>query len=119
MSRRLRWNVRFGGNRPFAGGRLHGKRRFDVSICRYGVVHDFGLHGQNWWLYTTQFLAWYDCDSGTIDVDKEPTNLVVVGISAGTPALVAKACNGGGVASSGGYTTCLESLNPTGPNQTA
>jgi hypothetical protein len=46
----------------------------------------------------------------TIDVDKEPTNLVVVGMPTGTPALVGKACNRGGVASSGGYTACLSNL---------
>ncbi|MGB7620820.1 MAG: hypothetical protein WBN92_00565, partial [Terriglobia bacterium] len=43
----------------------------------------------------------------TIDVDREPFNLVVVGIPTGTPALVGKACSRGGVASSGGYTACL------------
>jgi hypothetical protein len=51
----------------------------------------------------------------TIDVDKEPTNLVVVGIPTGTPALVGKACNRGGVASSGGYTACLSNTAFTGP----
>ena len=51
----------------------------------------------------------------TIDVDKEPTNLVVVGIPTGTPALVGKACNRGGVASPGGYTVCLSNPAFSGP----
>jgi hypothetical protein len=51
----------------------------------------------------------------TIDVDKEPTNLVVVGIPTGTPTLVGKACNRGGVASSGGYTACLSNTAFSGP----
>jgi hypothetical protein len=51
----------------------------------------------------------------TIDVDKEPTNLVVVGISQGTPALVANTCSRGGVASSGGYTACLSNPAFNGP----
>jgi hypothetical protein len=51
----------------------------------------------------------------TIDVDKEPTNLVVVGMPTGTPALVAKNCSGGGVASSGGYTVCLANNAFNGP----
>ncbi len=51
----------------------------------------------------------------TIEVDKEPTNLVVVGISQGTPALVANTCSRGGVASSGGYTACLSNPAFNGP----
>ena len=43
----------------------------------------------------------------TVNVDLEPASLVVVGIPQGTPALVAAVCDRGGVASPGGYSTCL------------
>ena len=49
----------------------------------------------------------------TVQVDREPSNLVVVGIGQGTPALVAEKCSQGGVASSGGYTACLSNLSFT------
>ncbi len=55
----------------------------------------------------------------TVSTDKEIAPVVSVSNNGGNPIQVAMRCSGGGVASPGGYTTCLESVTGSNPNQTA
>ena len=51
----------------------------------------------------------------TVSVDREPTNMVVVGMGEGTPALVSPYCSNYGIAATGGYTSCLANVGFSGP----
>ncbi|MBZ5613150.1 MAG: hypothetical protein LAO23_04005 [Acidobacteriia bacterium] len=54
----------------------------------------------------------------TVTTDRELAPVVAVGLS-DNPIQVTARCSGGGVASPGGYTICLESTTGSNPNQTA